>query len=172
MKCFWYSLIGFCLLMCSCKSSKVDSSVQIRDEVQSETSYMNESIKVDTTKTTYTEQITENKVIKETIITEEYDKDTGALTKKTKTERETRQGSDKVVAEEENQNVTERNGLKVDHFEDKHEMVDTEVEEEKTGGQESFGKYLGIIVGISIVILILFLYLKNKSRVSKLFRSS
>lgn len=172
MKWFWYSLIGFILLMCSCKSSKVDSSVQIRDEVQSETSYMNESIKVDTTKTTYTEQITENKVIKEKLTITEYDAESGKPIKKTEAEREVIQDFDKVVSEEENQNVTERNGLKVDHFEDKLEMVDTKVEEEKTGGQESFGKYLGIIVGISIVILILFLYLKNKSRVSKLFRSS
>lgn len=160
MKSFWISLLVFVLLMCSCKSSKVDSNVQIRDEVLSETSYMNESIKVDTTKTTYTEQITENKVIKETIITEEYDKDTGALTKKTKTERETRQGSDKAVAEEKKQGVTERNGLKVDHIEEKLEMVDSEVEEEKTGGQEAFGKYLGIVLGVFIIICGIAIYNK------------
>ena len=158
--------------MCSCKSSKVDSSVHVRDEVQSETSYMNESIKVDTTKATYTEQITENKVIKEKLTITEYDAESGKPIKKTEAEREIIQDSDKVVAEDKNQSVTERNGLKVDHIEEKLEMVDTEVEEEKTGGQESFWKYLGIIVGISIVILVSFLFLKNKSRISKLFRSS
>lgn len=172
MKWFWYSLIGFILLMCSCKSSKVDSSVQIRDEVQSETSYMNESIKVDTTKTTYTEQITENKVIKEKLTITEYDAESGKPIKKTEAEREIVQGSDKVVEAQENKGASVNNNDSLNHIRNAAKNVESEVEEEKTGGQESFGKYLGIIVGISIVILILFLYLKNKSRVSKLFRSS
>lgn len=164
MKSFWISLLVFILFMCSCKTQKLDANIQTREGIQSEVSVISESEKFDTTKTVHVEQIAENKVIKETIIEEVYDKDSGALTKKTKTEREIAQDTNKVVVEEEDQSVTERNDLEVEHFADTSKNIDSEVKEESIGGQETFGKYLGIVIGIAISLFLL--YLLRKLRIN------
>ena len=123
MKWFWYSLIGFCLLMCSCKTQK---SARLINEVSKEnvqTEWNKFEILVDTTKT-FRVGIDKSKLkIIETITTKKYDKDTGAITEETTTEREITQDSDKVSTEEENQSVTNRNGLEVEHFADVSKMV-------------------------------------------------
>ena len=164
MKWFWYSLLGFCVLMCSCKTQK---SARLVNEVSKEniqTEISKFEILVDTTKT-FNVDIDKSKLkITETITTKKYDKDTGAITEETKTERTIAQDSDKVSAEEENQSVTNRNGLEVDHFADVSKMIDSEVTEESIGGQESFGKWFGIVIGV--VVGILLLYLLRKFRVS------
>ena len=136
--------------MCSCKTQKLDANIQTREGIQSEVSVISESEKFDTTKTVHIEQIEDNKVIKETIIEEVYDKDSGTLTKKTKTEREIAQDTNKVVVEEEDQSVTVRNDLEVEQFRESTKKMDSEVKEESIGGQETFGKYLGIVIGIAI----------------------
>ena len=164
MKSFWISLLLFILFMCSCKTQKLDANIQTREGIQSEVSVISESEKFDTTKTVHVEQIAENKVIKETIIEEVYDKDSGALTKKTKTEREIAQDTNKVVVEEENQTVTNRNQLEAEHFADTSKKIDSEVKEESIGGQEAFGKYLGIVIGVAISLFLL--YLLQKLRVN------
>jgi tetrahydromethanopterin S-methyltransferase subunit A len=121
-------------------------------------------ILVDTTKT-FKVDIDKSKLkITETITTKKYDKDTGAITEETTTEREITQDSDKVSAEEENQSVTNRNGLEVDHFADVSKKIDSEVKEESIGGQESFGKWFGIVIGV--VVGLLLLYLMRKLRVN------
>ena len=101
MKWFWYSLIGFCLLMCSCKTKKVGCEVDFTTKENVKTNYTKYKALVDTSnvfkigidksKLTITEHITITK----------YDKDTGAVTEKTETERKIAQDSDEVVAEEE-----------------------------------------------------------------------
>jgi hypothetical protein len=102
--------------------------------------------------------------ITETITTKKYDKDTGAITEETKTEREITQDSDKVVAEEENQAVTNSNQLEIEHNADVSKKIDSEVKEESIGGQEAFGKWFGIVIGVIVGLLLL--YLLRKFRVS------
>ena len=161
---FWYSLIVFCLLMCSCKTQK---SARLINEVFKEniqTEWSKFGILIDTTKT-FRVDIDKSKLkFIETITTKKYDKDTGAITEETKTEREITQDSDKVSTEEENQAVTNSNQLEVDHFADVSKKIDSEVKEESIGGQEAFGKWFGIVIGVIVGILLL--YLLRKFRVS------
>ena len=161
---FWISLIIFCLLMCSCKTQK---SARLINEVSKEniqTEWSKFGILVDTTKT-FRVDIDKSKLkFIETITTKKYDKDTGVITEETKTEREITQDSDKVVAEEENQAVTNSNQLEVDHFADVSKKIDSEVKEESIGGQEAYGKWFGIVIGV--VVGLLLLYLMRKLRVN------
>lgn len=158
MKWFWYSLIGFCLFMCSCKTQKLESGIQVREDVRSEISVMSESIKADTTKTVRIEQIESNKVMKETIIEEVYDKDSGVITKKTTTERTVAQDSNKVVAEKGENQVILKDDILVKHESDFTKTMDSEQKTESVGGQESFGKWLAI----SCVIAMILLYLRER----------
>jgi hypothetical protein len=98
--------------------------------------------------------------IKETIINRKYDKDTGNLTEETTTEREIAQDSDKVVAEEGKESVTDSHGLEMEQFRESTQKMDAEIEEESIGGQESFGKYFGIVLGVVVGILLLYLLWK------------
>ena len=150
--------------MCSCKTQK---SARLINEVSKEniqTEWSKFGILVDTTKT-FRVDIDKSKLkFIETITTKKYDKDTGSITEETKTERTIAQDSDKVSAEEENQSVTNRNGLDVDHFADVSKKIDSEIKEESIGGQESFGKWFGIVIGV--VVGLLLLYLMRKLRVN------
>ena len=161
---FWYSLIVFCLLMCSCKTQK---SARLINEVFKEniqTEWSKFGILIDTTKT-FRVDIDKSKLkFIETITTKKYDKDTGVITEETKTEREITQDSDKVVSEEENQAVTNSNQLEIEHNADISNMIDSEVTEESIGGQEAFGKWFGIVIGL--VVGLLLLYLMRKLRVN------
>ena len=150
--------------MCSCKTQK---SARLINEVSKEnvqTEWNKFGILVDTTKT-FRVDIDKSKLkFIETITTKKYDKDTGVITEETKTEREITQDSDKVVAEEDNQAVTNSNQLEVDHFADVSKKIDSEVKEESIGGQEAFGKWFGIVIGV--VVGLLLLYLMRKLRVN------
>ena len=164
MKWFWYSLLCFCLLMCSCKTQKVASDINVVSKENVQTEWNMFEILVDTTKT-FKVDIDKSKLkITETITTKKYDKDTGAITEETKTERTIAQDSDKVSAEEANQAVTECNQLEADHFADVSKKIDSEVKEESIGGQESFGKWFGIVIGVIVGLLLL--YLMRKLRVN------
>ena len=150
--------------MCSCKTQK---SARLINEVfkgNIQTEWSKFGILIDTTKT-FRVDIDKSKLkIIETITTKKYDKDTGAITEETKTEREITQDSDKVSTEEENQAVTNSNQLEVDHFADVSKKIDSEVKEESIGGQEAFGKWFGIVIGV--VVGLLLLYLMRKLRVN------
>ena len=164
MKWFWYSLLGFCLLMCSCKTQKSARLVNevSKENVQTELSKF--EILVDTTKT-FKVDIDKSKLkITETITTKKYDKNTGAITEETTTEREITQDSDKVSTEEENQAVTNRNQLEAEQFRESTKKIDSEFTEESIGGLESFGKWFGIVIGV--VVGLLLLYLMRKLRVN------
>ena len=160
MKAFWWSLIGFCILMCSCKTQKVvnDINVVSKEDVQTE---LKEYQRVNKTTDVLKVDIDQSKLtIKETIITRKYDKDTGNLTEETTTEREIAQDSDKVVTEEGKESVTDSHGLEVEQLRESTGMMDAEIEEESIGSQESFGKYFGIALGVVIGILLLSLLRK------------
>jgi tetrahydromethanopterin S-methyltransferase subunit G len=150
--------------MCSCKTQKLDSNVKARNDIRSDLSLQNESVKISTQNYAYFANDTQRIVIEEDIVVIEYDKETGKPTKETKTKRKTTQDSDKVVAEEENQAVTNSNQLEVDHFADVSKKIDSEVTEESIGGQEAFGKWFGIVIGVIVGLLLL--YLLKKMRVS------
>lgn len=162
MKSFWYSLLVFILFMCSCKTKKVDSNVKMSNDIHSELSYSNRYVRSDTTRNLYIDRFNNNIIIKETIIEREYDKDTGTLTKETETEREIRQDTDKVVAEEEIEGVNIHSQDSLNHIADVSKKIESETKEEAIGGQESFGKWFGIVVGIILFIIFAVAYLKMR----------
>lgn len=164
MKSFWISLLLFVLFMCSCKTQKLDSNVKVRSELKSNLSCLNESVKISTQNHAYFANDTQRIVIQEDITVTEYDKESGKPIKETKTKRKTTQDSNKVSSEEKEQSVTERNDLKAEHSRESTKKIDSEVKEESVGGQEAFGKYLGIVIGI--VISLFLLYLLRKFRVN------
>lgn len=172
MKWFWYSLIGFALIMCSCKSKKVATDINVVSKNHSELSHYHETATIDTTKLLYVEDLKQIITIEEAITTRKYDKDTGAITEETETKRKITQDTEKATTEEERKGVKSHSEDSLKHIADVSKKVDTSVEEESTGGQESFGKWLGVVIGLGIVlgVIILIVYLRKKSkRVSKLF---
>ena len=164
MRSFWISLLLFILFMCSCKTQKLDSNVKVRSELKSNLSCLNESVKISTQKHAYFANDTQSIVIEEDITVTEYDKESGKPIKETKTKRKTTQDSDKVVAEEKDESVTECNELEAEHSRESTKKIDSEVKEESIGGQEAFGKYLGILIGIAVSLFLL--YLLRKFRVN------
>lgn len=170
MKWFWYSLIVFCLFLCSCKTQKLDSNVKVRNNIRSDLSYLNESVKISTQNHAYFANDTQRIVTEEDIIATEYDKETGKPTKETKTKRKITQDSYKVVTEEENQAVTNNNQLEVEHNADISKKIDSEVTEESRSDSgmfwKQFGKSLGIIMGFALIFGLLGRYLLEKFRVS------
>ena len=150
--------------MCSCKTQKAVKEINFlkNDRTQTELSRFESltdtsnvlKIEIDKSKLTITERI---KVT-------EYDAESGKPIKETETEREITQDSDKVSTEEENQSVTNRNGFEVEHNADISKKIDSEVKEESIGGQEAFGKWFGIVIGVIVGLLLL--YLMRKLRIN------
>ena len=162
MKWFWYSLI--CLLMCSCKSKKVVTDYHEKTIVNSELSAYHNVATIDTTRLLHIEDLKQVITIEEDVIVTEYDKESGKPIKETKTKRKVTQDSDKVVANKEQKGVKSCSQDSLNHIADASKMVDESVEEESTGGQESFGKWLGIVLSIAIVGFIAYLCIKKKLR--------
>lgn len=160
MKYFWYSLIVFLLLMCSCKSKKVATDINVVSKERIESLNTTKQSFVDTS---WVQRIfTDNSKLRivETIKITEYDKESGKPIKETEAKRETTQDSDKVVAEEAQNGVTEASQDSLNHVADVSNMVEAEVTEELIGGQESFGKWFGIIFGCVIGLLVIYLLVK------------
>jgi hypothetical protein len=101
--------------------------------------------------------------ITETIKITEYDKESGKPIKETHAEREITQDSDKAVAEEGNQSVTDSHGLEFDHSFDARNKVESDVKEESIGGQKAFGKWFGIVSACFIGIFLVYLWKKISS---------
>ena len=164
MKWFWYSLIGFCVLMCSCKTQK---SARLINEVSKEniqTKLSSFEALIDTS-SALTILIDQSKLrITETIKITEYDKESGKPIKETHAERETAQDSDKAVAETEEKGVTEENDILLKHESDFSKTIDSEEKLESEGGQKSFGKWFGIVSACFIGLFLLYLW--KKFRVS------
>ena len=146
--------------MCSCKTQKLDSNVKVRNDIQSDISYLNESVKISSGSHAYFVNDTQCIVIEEDIVVTEYDKETGKPTKETKAKRKTTQDSDKAVAETEERSVTDESDVLVKGETDFSKTKDTEEKLESIGGQESFGKWFGI--GISLIVGLFLLYLWKK----------
>ena len=162
MKNFWVSLFVFILLLCSCKSKKVVSDVGLRSNSTSETAYLNENVRIDTTETAYSIQVEQIKRIVETIIETEYDTDKNVVKKVTETERTIEQDIKADVVEEGKLGITESSRDSLNHFADVSKKVDSEVKEESEGLNEKIGKWTA--VGISCIIGIIIVYLKMKLR--------
>ena len=164
MRSFWLSLLAFVLLMCGCKS---EAFVHEMDFVSREKAIINQTKyqALTDTSTVFGIEIDKSKLrIVETLKITEYDKESGKPIKETKATRETIQDSDKVVAEEENKGQSEVKNDSLNHIVDLHEMVESETKEESKGGQEAFGKWIGITIGCIIGLLII--YLLKKFRVN------
>ena len=142
----------------------MDSNVRVRNELESELSYMNKAVKIDSSKTAYFAKEIQNIVFDEVITETEYDKESGKPIKETKTERKITQDSDKVVAEEENKGQSEVKNDSLNHIADVSKKVESETKEESKGGQEAFGKWIGIVIGCIIGLLII--YLLRKLRIN------
>lgn len=160
MKSFWISLLVFILFMCGCKTKKLESSAAVKTAVASDISAYHESLKQDTTRLTNFAQ-TENKWhLRLTQTIKEYDKVTGVLTKETKTEGEVTQDTEQTTSQEEQRALNESFKDSLNHIREATKKVDSEVKQEFIGGQESFGKWLGI--GISIIILVFLIIVWSK----------
>ena len=166
-----YSIIAICcaIALCSCKTTKTTSDINVRSGVRSDISMLKEAVKISTKNHAYFAKEVQSVVIEEDITVTEYDKD-GKKTKETNAKRKIIQDSDKATAKEETKGIAEVVNDSLNHIADVSKMVDTSVEEESTGGQESFGKWLGIVTGLVLGAVALIAYIRKKSkRVSKLF---
>ena len=146
--------------MCSCKSKKVATDINVVSKERIESLNTTKQSFVDTS---WVQRIfTDNSKLRivETIKITEYDKESGKPIKETEAKRETTQDSDKVVAEEAQNGVTEASQDSLNHVADVSNMVEAEVTEELIGGQESFGKWFGIIFGCVIGLLVIYLLVK------------
>ena len=164
MRSFWLSLLAFVLLMCGCKSKNLSKSVGLESHISSETAYMNSNERIDTTKTAYSEQVSEFKLLYETITETIYDTDKNVAKKVTETKRTFVQDTQTDIGEEEQRrlNVVANDGL--NHIADVSKKVESETKEESKGGQEAFGRWVGIVIGCVIGLLII--YLLRKLRIN------
>ena len=167
MKWFWYSLIGFCVLMCSCKTKTVAHENNFVSKEKAETNYTKYQALVDTANVLRIDiDKTKLKII-ETIKITEYDAESGKPIKETEAKRETIQDSDKVAKEEEQKRIETAQQDSLSHIRKTTKKVESETKEESIGGQEAFGKWFGITIGCVIGLLIV--YLIRKFRVNKPF---
>ena len=155
--------------MCSCKSKKVVTDYHEKTIVNSEVSAYHNVATIDTTRLLYNEDVKQIMTREETITTRKYDKDTGVITEETKTKRKVVKATGKATSEEEIKGVSEIVNDSTHHTADISKKIESSVEEEATGGQEEFGKWLGIVLGIAIVVYVIYLCIRKKFRVSKLF---
>ena len=162
MKWFWYSLLGFCLLMCSCKTQKSASDINVVSKENIQTELNKFQALIDTSSALKIDIDKSKLKIIETIKITEYDAESGKPIKETEAKRETTQDSDKVSTEEENQAVTNSNQLEVEHLRESTKKINSEVKEESIGGQEAFGKWFGIVIGCVVGLFILIIYLWRK----------
>lgn len=160
-------LIVCCAIcLCSCKSKKVVTDYHEKTIVNSELSAYHNVTTIDTTRLLYNEDVKQIITIEEDVIVTEYDKESGKPIKETKTKRKVVQDTNKATTEEERKGVKSHSEDSLNHIADISKKVDSSVEEESEGGQESFGKWLGIVIGLGIVLgaIILIVYLRKKSK--------
>lgn len=155
------------LLLCSCKSKKVATDYHEKTIVNSELSAYHNVATIDTTRLLYNEDVKQIITIEEDVIVTEYDKESGKPIKKTETKRKVIQDTNKVASKEEQKGKSVVKNDSTHHVADVSKMVDTETETvTKCNWLESFGKWLGIILGIAIVGYVIYLCIRKKLRVS------
>ena len=164
MKWFWYSLLGFILLMCSCGTKK---SAHLINEV-SKDYIQTEWIRFEALKDTFSGlkiELDKSKLkIIETIKITEYDAESGKQIKETHAKREITQDSDQAIAESEQERIELSLVDSLNHFRESTKKVESEATEESIGFQDSFGKWFGIIFGCVVVLLVV--YLLRKLRIN------
>lgn len=143
------------------------SDVQLDTKHVSETAYLNEKTEIDTTKTVYSEQINELKLIHETITETEYDTDKNVAKKVTETKRTFVQDTQTDIAEEVQNRVETHLQDSLNHFRKVTQMIESESEtvEESTGLASVWGKF-GEVMGVGALMIIAYICWKLKSRVN------
>ena len=156
MKWFWYSLIGFCVLMCSCKTQKSASDINVVNKENIQTELSKFEILVDTTKT-FRIGIDKSKLkIIETIKITEYDAESGKPIKETDAKREITQDSDQAIAESEQERTELSLVDSLKHFRESTEKVESEVKEESEDASVVFWREIGRWIGIVIAFILAF----------------
>lgn len=163
---FGASILVCALALCSCKSKGFSYDEHAGMKKVSGISRLNNTALMDTFKTVRSEQSNSNMRIVETLIIAEYDEKSGKPVKETYAKREFAQDSEKISSEIEEEGVNLHSKDTMNHIEETLEKADSEVKEEATGAQESFGKWIGIIIGIAVVSLVVYLFMKIK-RINK-----
>ena len=166
MKWFWYSLIGFCLLMCSCRTQK---SARLTNE-ESKEYVQTEWIKFQAFKDTFSMlkiEIDKNKLrVIETFKIVEYDAQSGKPIKETHAKREIAQDSEQAVTESEQERTEVSLVDSLNHFRESTKKVETEVKEETEDDSVAFwreiGRYIGIIIAFILAFKIFWRPLKQK----------
>lgn len=156
MKWFWYSLIGFCLLMCSCRTQK---SARLINEV-SKDYIQTEWIRFEALKDTFSAlkiELDKSKLkIIETIKITEYDAESGKPIKETHAKREITQDSDQAIAESEQERIELSLMDSLNHFRESTEKVESEVKEESEDASVVFWREIGRWIGIVIAFILAF----------------
>ena len=161
-----YPIIAICCAtcLCGCKSKKVATDYHEKTIVNSEVSAYHNVATIDTTRLLHIEDLKQIITIEEDVIVTEYDKETGKAIKETETKRKIIQDTNKVASKEEQKGKSVVKNDSTHHVADASKMIDSEVKEESTGGQEAFGKWLGIVLGIAIVGYVIYLCIRKKLR--------
>ena len=168
MKWFWYSLIGFCVLMCSCKTKKVAHLTNEASKENTETNYTKYQALVDTSNVLKIEIDKSKLTITEYITITKYDKDTGVVTEKTETERKIAQDSDEVVAEEEQKRVEIHSQDSLNHFRGVTQKVESESETvTENHGLASVWERFGEVLGVGTLVIIAYLCWVIKSKTNQ-----
>lgn len=156
MKWFWYSLLGFILLMCSCGTKK---SAHLINEV-SKDYIQTEWIRFEALKDTFSAlkiELDKSKLkIIETIKITEYDAESGKPIKETDAKREITQDSDQAIAESEQERIELSLMDSLNHFRESTEKVESEVKEESEDASVVFWREIGRWIGIVIAFILAF----------------
>ena len=156
MKWFWYSLLGFILLMCSCGTKK---SAHLINEV-SKDYIQTEWIRFEALKDTFSGlkiELDKSKLkIIETIKITEYDAESGKPIKETHAKREITQDSDQAIAESEQERIELSLVDSLNHFRESTEKVESEVKEESEDASVVFWREIGRWIGIVIAFILAF----------------
>lgn len=156
MKWFWYSLLGFILLMCSCRTKK---SARLINKV-SKDYIQTEWIRFEALKDTFSAlkiELDKSKLkIIETIKITEYDAESGKPIKETDAKREITQDSDQAIAESEQERTELSLADSLKHFRESTEKVESEVKEESEDASVVFWREIGRWIGIVIAFILAF----------------
>lgn len=156
MKWFWYSLLGFILLMCSCGTKK---SARLVNKVSKE-NVQAELTRFEILKDTFNVlkigiDKSELRII-ETIKIVEYDAESGKPIKETDAKREITQDSDQAIAESEQERIELSLMDSLNHFRESTEKVESEVKEESEDASVVFWREIGRWIGIVIAFILAF----------------
>lgn len=168
MRSFWISLLVFVLLMCSCKTKKVARENNFVSKEKTETNYAKYQALVDTSNVLKIGIDKSKLKIIETIKITEYDAESGKPIKETEAKRETIQDSDKVVSEEETEEVIIHSEDTLNHFRDLTQKVESESEVvTENHGLASVWEKFGEVLGVGTLVIIAYLCWVIKSKANQ-----